>query len=143
VRVPGRINWLAAALMGVGLSAVLVAVSETTSWGWGSPKTIGLIAVGLVVLAAWVFAELRSDHPLVDMTMMRLRGVWTTNLAAFLLGAGMYTSFILIPQFVETPKSAGFGFGASITGAGLFLLPATTMLLLVGLFAGKVAARFG
>jgi EmrB/QacA subfamily drug resistance transporter len=143
VRVPGRINWTAALLMGVGLSAVLVAVSETTSWGWGSPKTLGLILLGALVLAAWVAAELRSEHPLVDMTMMRLRGVWTTNLAAFLLGAGMYTSFILIPQFVETPRSAGFGFGASITGAGLFLLPATTMLLLVGLFAGKVAARFG
>jgi len=143
VRVPGRINWTAAALMGLGLSAVLVAVSETTSWGWASTKTIALIAVGLLILAAWVSTELHSEHPLVDMTMMRLRGVWTTNLAAFLLGAGMYTSFILIPQFVETPRTAGFGFGASITGAGLFLLPSTMLLLVVGLFAGRVAARFG
>jgi MFS family permease len=143
VRTPGRVNWLAALLMIGGLSAVLIAVSETTSWGWGSPRTLGLIAVGIAILAAWVLVELRSREPLVDMAMMRLRAVWTTNLAAFLLGAGMYTAFILIPQFVETPARAGFGFGASITGGGLFLLPCTLMLLAVGLFAGRIAARFG
>ena len=48
------------------------------------------------------------------MTMMRIRGVWTTNLAAFLIGAGMYASFILFPQFAQLPKSTGFGFGASV-----------------------------
>ncbi len=51
----------------------------------------------------WVTVESRSSEPLVDMTMMRIRGVWTVNAAAFLVGAGMYSSFILIPQFVETP----------------------------------------
>jgi MFS family permease len=143
IRVPGRVNWFAALLMGTGLSTVLIAVSQTSRWGWGSPKTLGLIAAGLAFLGAWVFVELRSRDPLVDMRMMRLPGVWTTNLAAFLLGAGMFSSFILVPQFVETPTSSGFGFGASITGGGLFLLPATLMLLVVGGLAGKVAARFG
>ena len=47
--------------------------------------------------------EPRAAEPLVDMKMMRIRGVWTVNAAAFLVGAGMYCSFILIPQFVETP----------------------------------------
>jgi EmrB/QacA subfamily drug resistance transporter len=143
IRVPGRVNWLAALLMGVGLSTALIAVSQTSRWGWGSPKTLGLIATGIAFLAGWVALELRSRDPLVDMRMMRLPGVWTTNLAAFLLGAGMFSSFILVPQFVETPTSSGFGFGASITGGGLFLLPATLMLLVVGGLAGKVAARFG
>ena len=47
VRVPGRINWPAAALMTIGISTVLLAISETTTWGWGSAKTLGLIAAGL------------------------------------------------------------------------------------------------
>ena len=47
--------------------------------------------------------EVRSAEPLVDMTMMRIRGVWTTNTAAFLLGAGMYASFIVFPQFAQLP----------------------------------------
>ena len=47
----------------------------------------------------------------------------TTNLTALLVGFGMFGSFILIPQFVQMPASAGFGFGATVTEAGLFLLP--------------------
>ena len=51
----------------------------------------------------WVRAESRSSEPLVDMKMMRVRGVWTVNLATVLIGFGMYNAFILIPQFVEAP----------------------------------------
>jgi MFS family permease len=75
--------------------------------------------------------------------VMRSRPVWTTDLAAFLLGAGMYSSFIVLPQFVETPTSSGFGFGASVTGAGLFMVPSTVAMLLVGPLAGPLQARFG
>src|SRR5271165_569282 len=45
VRLPGRINWLAAALMTTGICIILLAISQTTTWGWGSPKTLGLLAV--------------------------------------------------------------------------------------------------
>jgi EmrB/QacA subfamily drug resistance transporter len=143
IRVPGRINWLAAALMTAGISIVLIAISETTTWGWGSPKTIGLVLVGLAVSAAWVAVEVRSRNPLIDMTMMRIRGVWTTNLAAFLLGAGMYASFIVFPQFAQLPKSTGFGFGASVVVSGLYLLPSTVGMTVLGLFAGRISGRFG
>jgi MFS family permease len=74
---------------------------------------------------------------------MRSRPVWTTDLVAFLLGAGMYSSFIVLPQFVETPSSSGFGFGATVTGAGLFMVPSTAAMLLVGPLAGPLRARFG
>ncbi len=143
VRVPGRINWLAAALMTVGISIVLVAVSETTTWGWGSAKTLGGIAVGLVFCAAWIAVELRSTEPLIDMAMMRIRGVWTANLAAFLLGAGMYSSFIIFPEFAQLPKSTGFGFGASVVVSGLYLLPSALLMVLLGSIAGRVARRYG
>jgi MFS family permease len=143
VRVPGRINWLAAALMTIGISAVLLAVSETTSWGWGSARTLGLIAAGLAVSALWVAVEVRSENPLIDMTMMRIRGVWTTNLAAFLLGAGMYASFIVFPQFAQLPRSTGFGFGASVVVSGLYLLPSTVGMTLLGIYAGRISQRFG
>jgi EmrB/QacA subfamily drug resistance transporter len=143
VRVPGRVNWLAAALMTVGFSCVLIAISETIAWGWGSARTLGLLAAGLVGSAAWVAVELRSDEPLIDMAMMRVRGVWTTNLVAFLLGAGMYASFLLYPQFAQLPKSTGFGFGASVVVAGLYLLPAALLMSVLGTFAGRVARRYG
>jgi EmrB/QacA subfamily drug resistance transporter len=143
VRVPGRVNWVAAILMAAGLSAALIAVSETTTWGWGSAKTIGLLVGGLALLAIWVWVEVRSAEPLIDMAMMRIRGIWTTNLVAFLLGAGMYSSFIVIPQFAQLPKSTGFGFGASVVQSGLYLVPSTIGMVVVGFAAGTIARRFG
>jgi EmrB/QacA subfamily drug resistance transporter len=143
VRTPGRINWLAAALMTVGLSAVLLAISQTTSWGWVSAKTLGLVLFGVLVSAAWIAVEVRSREPLIDMTMMRVRGVWTTNAAAFLLGAGLYASFVVFPQFAQLPTSTGFGFGASVVVSGLYLLPATIGMTILGLRAGPISARFG
>jgi EmrB/QacA subfamily drug resistance transporter len=143
IRVPGRVNWLAAALMTVGISAVLLAISETTTWGWGSAKTLLLVLVGFVFSLLWILVEVRSEHPLVDMTMMRVRGVWTTNASAFLLGAGLYASFIVFPQFAQLPKSTGFGFGASVVVSGLYLLPTTVGMTILGLRAGAISARFG
>jgi MFS family permease len=129
--------------MTLGLVAVLVAVSETGTWHWLSAKTLGTIAVGIVLLVLWVRSESRTDEPLVDMKMMRIRGVWTTNLTAFLLGAGLYSSFVVFPQFAQLPKSTGFGFGASVVVSGLYLLPSTLGMVIVGAFAGRIAARFG
>jgi EmrB/QacA subfamily drug resistance transporter len=143
VRMPGRVNWLAAALMSVGISLTLLAISQATEWGWGSPKTLGLLAIGLCVCGVWIAVEVRSKEPLVDMSLMRVRGVWTTNAVAWLLGAGMYSSFIVIPQFVQLPKSTGFGFGASVVTSGLYLLPSSVGMFVLGLFAGRLSMRFG
>ena len=143
VRSPGHVNWLAAALMSVGICCVLIAIAQTTVWGWGGTRTIALLAAGAVTIAAWIWVEVHSREPLVDMTMMRIRGVWTTNLVAFLLGAGMYASFIVFPQFAQLPKSTGFGFGSSVVVSSLYLLPAALCMGVLGAVAGRIAYRFG
>jgi EmrB/QacA subfamily drug resistance transporter len=143
LKTPGKVNWGGAALLTGWLVAVLVAISEGQGWGWGSPKTLGLLALGLALLVVWIAYETRAAEPLVDMGMMRIRGVWTVNAAAFLVGAGMYSSFILIPTFVETPASAGYGFGASVTEAGIFMLPSTLAMLVIGPVAGRLSNLVG
>ncbi len=143
VRSPGRVNWVGGLLLSLGLAALLIGVSETATWHWLSARTAGCLVLGAALLLLWVRNESRSDHPLVDMRMMRIRGVWTTNAVALLLGFGMYSSFILVPQFVETPTRTGFGFGASVTQAGLFLVPTTIAMLLVGSQTGRLEQRFG
>jgi EmrB/QacA subfamily drug resistance transporter len=143
VRAPGKVNWLAAALMSTGICAILIGISRATAWGWGSPKVLGLVAGGLVICAAWVFVETHAVEPLIDMAMMRLRGVWTINLCGFLLGAGMYALFFVFPQFAQQPTSTGYGFGASIVQSGLYLFPLTACVTAVGLLAGVIARRWG
>jgi EmrB/QacA subfamily drug resistance transporter len=143
VKTPAHINYRATALMTIGISATLLAITETSTWGWVSAKTLGLLAAGLGVIWLWVREELRSREPLVDMRMMAIRGVWTTNTVAFLIGVGMYSSFVLLPEFVQMPTSTGYGFGASATVAGLFLLPATIAITVVGQMAGVLERRIG
>jgi EmrB/QacA subfamily drug resistance transporter len=143
VKTPAHINYRAAALMSAGISGVLLAITQTSTWGWGSPKTLGLLALGLALVVAWVLDELHSREPLVDMRMMAIRGVWTTNAVAFLIGVGMYSSFILLPEFVQEPVSSGYGFGASVTTAGLFLLPATIAIVVLGQMAGYLERLIG
>jgi EmrB/QacA subfamily drug resistance transporter len=143
IRTAGKVNWTAATVMSVGLTVLLIGIAQTSVWGWGSPKSLALIVVGFLVVGAWVVMEAHSDNPLIDMTMMRIRGVWTTNLAAFLLGAGMYSSFILFPEFAQLPKSTGFGFGASVVVSSLYLLPSALGMVVFGSVAGRIARRFG
>jgi EmrB/QacA subfamily drug resistance transporter len=139
---PGRVNWVSATLMSGGMCCVLIAIAQTTVWGWVSPKTLGLLAAGLVVCGVWIVTEVRSPHPLVDMSLMASRGVWATNLAAFLLGAGMYAAFLLLPQFAQLPRITGFGYGSSVVVAGLYLLPCALGMGLLGSVAGRVERQF-
>ena len=143
VRAPGSVNWNGALLLAAWLVCLLVAVSEGSTWGWSSGRVLGLLAAAAVLLVVWIRVESASSGPLVDMRMMRLRGVWTTNLSAMLIGFGMFGSFVLVPQFVQMPSSTGYGFDASVTEAGLFLFPSTVAMLLVSPLAGKLSYALG
>jgi EmrB/QacA subfamily drug resistance transporter len=143
VRTPGSINWPAALLLSGWLVALLLSVSQAPSWGWGSPEVLGLLAAAAVLAALWVLVESRSAQPLIDMGMMRLRAVWATNLGALLFGVSMYAAFAFLPQFLQTPSAAGYGFGASITESGLLLLPQTAASFVLGLVSGRLAQRVG
>jgi EmrB/QacA subfamily drug resistance transporter len=142
-RSPGRIGWLPALLMSGWLVALLVAFSKAPDWGWGSGKVIVLLVVAVVVALAWIRVEKRSAQPLIDMTMMRRPAVWTNNLIALLVGVAMYALFAFVPVFVQTPASAGYGFGASVTQSGLMVLPQPISMFLAGMITGGLSRRIG
>ena len=89
--------------------------------------------------AAWVVVELRARNPLVDMRMMRIPGVWTTNLAGLLLGASMFGMWAYLPRLAETPVSTGYGLGATVTAAGVIMLPMLVTMGTMGLLAGPLS----
>ncbi|ROZ49042.1 MFS transporter [Rhodococcus sp. WS3] len=143
VRTAGRINWFTALLLSGWLVALLLGVSQAPTWGWGSPIVVGLLVAAAVIVVTWVVVESRSANPLIDMQMMRVRSVWAANLLALLMGVGTYAAFGLLPQFLQTPSSAGYGFGASVTESGLMLLPMSVGMFLLGLASSRLAARLG
>jgi EmrB/QacA subfamily drug resistance transporter len=138
----GGVNWLSAALLGGWLVCLLLGVSEGPSWGWASGRVIGLFASAVLLALAWLAAEARARTPLVDLRMLRGRGVWTTNVVAVFVGWGMYSGFVLLPQLIEAPASAG-GFGASVAKAGLYLVPWTFCVAIASSVSGRLSALFG
>lgn len=138
----GTVHWRGAAAMSIALLAILIAISESTTWGWGSARTLGLLAFGLVALVGWVLVELAADQPLIDMRLMALPGVWWTNLTSLLFGMAMFGAFVVVPELVEAPRSSG-GFAAGLTAAGLFLVPGTVTMSLGGPLSGRLEHRFG
>ena len=145
VRSPGKISWGAAALLSAWLVALLVAVSQAPLWGWASGRVLGLIGSSVVLAAGWLLVEVRSEYPLIDMQMMRIPAVWTTNLVALLFGVGIYATFALLPGIPPDPVERGVrGFGASITESGLHhLLPLTVAMFALGVVSGRMGRRFG
>ncbi|WP_372346217.1 MFS transporter [Streptomyces sp. KL116D] len=100
-------------------------------WGWGSLSAA--LAVGAVVLlGGWVAHSLRSTHPLVRVSLVKDRGVLVANLTTMVGGVGTYLLIALVTRYVQTPGSAGYGFGASIVVTGLLLVPFSAASLLTG-----------
>ncbi len=143
VRAPGRLDLLGTAILSVSLVSLLLAISEGSDWGWSAPKTVGLLILGVAALVVFVLVELRVRGPLINMHLMALRGVWATNLVGLTFGFVMYGTFLLIPSLLELPAATGYGFGKSVSEAGLFLLPTTLMMLVFGPLSGLLDRRYG
>ena len=143
ITTPGRVDYGGAVLLAVGLAAPLIGVSQASTWGWGDPRTIGLVALGIPFLAGLVWFERRQSHPLLDMATLSRRPVLATNAATAFIGFAMFGSFVLIPQIAQVPSSTGFGLGESATVAGLLLLPSTAVMLVVAPLSGRIGGRRG
>ena len=122
-RAPAGVDLPGAALLSSGLLALLIVISQTDLWRQ-HPALAGVILAGsLLLLGAWIVVELRVEHPLVDIRLLRDPAVAAANLAMLTAGIGMYLLLSLITRYVQTPIIAGYGFGLDTFQAGLVLVP--------------------
>ena len=151
IKTPSRVDVPGAVLLSLGLIALLVAITEGEAWGWASGRIVGLFAVAAAMLVLWGWVETRVAEPMVDMRMLAHRPVLLTNVCAMISGFAMFQTFVLIPNFVEMPNGlpgdaqrlVDYGFNASVTEAGLFLLPSSIALLFAGPLTGVIGRRTG
>jgi MFS family permease len=108
-----------AVLIGGGILALLIALEKGAGWGWGTPRTLGLLVLAAVLLALWTLNELRVDEPLVEVRLIRHRSVLTANVTGLCLGTSMYLGISLMTQVVQIPA----GLGETVFVAGLTLVP--------------------
>lgn len=151
IRSTSRIDVPGAVLLSLVLATLLLGMSEGSSWGWSSAAVLGLFAASAVSLVLWILLELRVDEPLIDIRVLAERPVLLTNVTALISGFAMFGSFVLVPRFAESPAGlpaaiadrVDYGFGASATMTGLYLVPGSFLMLFAGPAAGLLGRRFG
>ena len=151
IKTPSRVDVPGALLLSVGLLSLLVALTEGEHWGWTSAPVLGLFGAALAGLLAWVAVELRVPEPMVDMRMLANRPVLFANLTGLIAGFALFGSFVLVPSLLQIPRGlppdwarlADYGFGASATQTGLYLLPAAVTGFFTGPLSGVIGKRWG
>ena len=126
-----------AALSGVALFALLLALSEGQQWGWASPPIVGLLIAFVVLGAAFIAAERGSLQPMIDLALFRIRP-FSAGLASVVVAfSGLFTATFLLPFLLEQ------GSGFSPIEAGLLLTPMPITMALVAPLSGLASDRFG
>ena len=143
IRSPSKVDVPGALLLSGGLISLMLALTEGEHWGWSSPLLLGVLVLAAVFFLLWGVVESRSSSPMVDLRMLAHRPILLTNIATLISGFALFSCFVLLPRFVETDSANGYGFSASATKAGLYLLPSSLAMLLAGPLAGAIGRRYG
>ena len=125
------------AALSLGLTALVLALVEGNSWGWGSARIVGLLVAAAIGLLAFALLEPRVRVPMVDFSFFRSRTFLGTNLIAFILTFAMFATFFFIALYLQNIL------GYSPVEAGVRFLPATLMVIVTAPIAGRLADRIG
>jgi MFS family permease len=120
-RVP--FDYTGAGLLSLGMGALLLGVSEGQSWGWSSPWTSGTLMFAAIALAVWVRTGVRSQHPLINLRVLRTGEVVLANCTAIGLGAALYIGLSVSSLIVQAPAATGYGLALPVFWAGFMMFP--------------------
>lgn len=143
VRTGGRFDYLGAVLLSVALLTLLLGISKGGTWGWTDERTIVCFVLAIVFFAIWLPVELRTGRPLVDLRTSVRRPVLLTNVASLLLGFAMFANMLSTTQQMQMPTSTGYGFGLSVTAAGLSMLPGGLSMVAFAPVSAAMTRRYG
>lgn len=143
VRASGRFDLPGAALLSLGLVALLLPISKGQAWGWTSELTLGLIAVSGLLFAAFVPLELRTSTPMVDLRTLVRRTVLLTNIASVCAGFAMFANLLATTQQLQMPTVTGYGLGLDVLSTGLWMLPTGLVMVVLAPVSSVITARFG
>jgi EmrB/QacA subfamily drug resistance transporter len=120
-----------------GLSVLVYALVDANSAGWGSTQTIGLIAVSIALLAAFVAIEMRAAKPLVPFSIFRIRTLTGANVVGLLVGASLFSMFFFISLYMQQVL------GYSAIHAGLSYLPLALVIMASAGIASQLVTKIG
>ncbi|MFD9331343.1 MDR family MFS transporter [Streptomyces sp. NPDC060065] len=137
-RVEGRIDYLGAGLLTVGITSIVL----VTTWGgseyaWGSARIMELIGIGVAALVGFVFVQTKAAAPVVPLHIFRSLNFTLMSIIAFITGFVMFGATLFLPLYQQSVQ------GASATNSGLLLLPMLGAMLVTSMVAGRVTTNSG
>jgi EmrB/QacA subfamily drug resistance transporter len=137
-QVKHKIDYLGAALLAGGLSAIVLYTSlGGTTYPWGSGQMVALLVAGFVLLAAFVFVERRAAEPILPLGIFRNRVFTVTSAVGFIIGLALFGAVTYLPLYLQDVK------GHSPTTSGLLITPMMAGLLITSIGSGQLISRFG
>jgi predicted MFS family arabinose efflux permease len=109
----------------------MIGLAEGSDWGWGSPRVIGLLICGVALLVVWSVQQLHRSNsaPLVELRLLRHPTILAADACALALMVAMFMDLSGVTEFVQIPRSEGFGFSAAPVVAGLVLIPLSVLMM--------------
>ncbi len=132
-----QVDTLSTAFTAAGLGALIYAIIEAPTRGWGDPLVLGVLGTGVVLLAGLVLRERRVARPMLDMTLLGHRGFLLNTLAATLVMFTLSGLLFVLPPYLQAVL------GHDALGTGLRLLPLMGGLMVAAKGAQPVVERFG
>jgi len=125
------------ALLTAGLTALVLALVEGNSWGWGSAEIVAMLVGSVVLLAAFVMVELRIHAPMVEFSLFASRNFIGAVTVAFIVSFAMLGMFFFLTLYMQNIL------GFTPLEAGLRFLPTTLVIMVVAPLSGRLADRIG
>jgi MFS family permease len=135
------VDWRGTVLLAVGITAPLIAITNSVRWGWVDARTAGFALGGLALLAIFVHLERHTASPLLDMGIVLQRRVAIANTVSLLVGFANFAGCLLIPLLAQVPARGGYGLGLSPAGSGLLIAPGCATMVVMGALSGRLRHR--
>ncbi|HEU5422573.1 MAG TPA: MDR family MFS transporter, partial [Nitrolancea sp.] len=137
-RAAHKIDYLGTILIALGLSGIVLFTSlGGTTFAWSSPESIGFLALGVLCLIGFVFAERRAAEPVLPLSLFRNRVFTVTSAIGLIVGLALFGSVTYLPVFLQVVQ------GASPTRSGLEMLPLMAGVLVTSVASGFLISRWG
>ncbi len=130
-----RPDWLGFVLFTVALCSLVYGLIESNQKSFSSPVVIGCLAAAAVLLAVFVFAELRSDHPMFDLSLFRLPTFSGGAVAAFGMSASIFSLLLYLVLYLQDILHY------SALGTGVRLLVLSGGILVTSTVAGRLTSH--
>lgn len=140
-RTKSRVDYLGAFVLMSGVASLLFYITEGPYLGWLSLENLSFLLAGITLTAFFAVLERRSNSPLIQLGLLRIKNFLVANLIGISTGITMFLLYYAIVYYAELPPP--FGLGLGVVSTALTLAPGTIVMVVMAVFVGKMVTKIG